>query len=113
MLLAGLMPALMLNELLIRPLLNPLRRSTEAITSGLLEHTPAGSRRTEVEAWVKRQGWRDGGRPYALGSKFPLQRLVGEYREFGFTVYVFAEWWFGADDRLEAVEVHKWVADAL
>jgi hypothetical protein len=37
---------------------------------------------------------------------------MGRYTEFGFTVVVFAEWWFGPDGRLEAVKVVKFVADA-
>ena len=112
LLLAGLPAAVVANEWLVRPLLNPLRRSPESIAANLLERSQPGSPRADVEAWAATAGWPRGGRVYSLGEEPPLQRVVGEYQSFGFTVLVFAEWVFGPDGRLQTVAVHKWVADA-
>jgi hypothetical protein len=99
-------------ELLVRPILNPLRRSPETIAASLLEQTRPGSTRAEVLEWVDAQGWHAGGKPYPLGGEVPVQRIVGEYNSFGFQTLVSAEWVFDKDGRLETVEVFKWVADA-
>jgi hypothetical protein len=112
LLLVGLPVAYVTDQCLVRPLLNPLRRSPESITADLLERMPPGSPRAEVEAWVDAQRWRHGGRPYPLAEVPPLQRVVGEYESFTFIVVVSAEWRFGPDGRLETVEVHKWIANA-
>jgi hypothetical protein len=99
-------------EWVIRPILNPLRRSPAAITASLLEKTPPGSTRAEVVAWVNAQGWPAGGKPYPLNGEVPVQRILGKYDTYGFIVVVFAEWVFDTDGRLETVEVNKWVANA-
>jgi hypothetical protein len=108
----GLLVVLLVNEWLVRPMLNPLRQSPAAIERELLERIPPGTPRAEVETWADVQGLGHGGRPYPLGTEWPVQRALGRYSSFGFTVVVFAEWTFGPDGRLVAVEVHKWVADA-
>jgi hypothetical protein len=99
-------------EWLVRPILNPLRRSPGTIAASLLEQTQPGSTRAEVSGWVDAQGWRAGGKPYPFGGEVPVQRIVGEYDSFGFDVIVCAEWIFDKDGRLETVEVYKWVANA-
>ena len=99
-------------EWVVLPALNPMRRSPESVAASLLGHTPPGSTRQEVQAWVDLQGWRHGGKPYPLNATPPIQRVVGEYHSFPFTEMVFAEWVFGEDDRLKSVEVTKWIADA-
>jgi hypothetical protein len=104
--------ALVVNEWLVRPLLNPLRQSPATIERALLERTPPGTLRAEVEAWVNAQGFGHGGRPYPLSTEWPVQRVLGRYSSLGFSVVVFAEWTFGLDGRLGVVEVYKWVADA-
>jgi hypothetical protein len=108
----GLLALLLTNEWLVRPLLNPLRQLPAAIERSLLEQTPPGTPRAEVVAWADARGLGHGGRPYQLGTEGPVQRVLGRYSSFGFTIVVFAEWTFGPDGRLRTVEVRKWVADA-
>jgi hypothetical protein len=112
LLLVGVPAALVADQWLIRPLLNPLCRSPESIAADLLERMPPGATRAEVQAWADAQGWAWGGFPFPPGGEAPFQRTVGEYESFGFTVMVFAQWRFGPDGRLETVAVRKWIADA-
>lgn len=114
LLLAALPVLLVGNEWLVRPLLNPLRRSPEAIQRDLLDRLPLGTPRAEVETWLNDQGWSWGGVHFApLGGSAPVvSHSLGEYSSFGFIVMVFAEWTFGPDGRLESVGVYKWIANA-
>jgi hypothetical protein len=104
--------ALLVDQLVVRSLLNPLRRPPESIADSLLVQTPPGSTRAEVVEWVDAQDWRHGGRPFALNEEPPVQRILGHYYEFGFDVAVFAEWVFGDDGRLQTVEVSKMATNA-
>ena len=100
----GLPVVLIANEWLIRPLLNPLRRSPEAITAELLQQTPLGIPRSEVEAWVNSQGWPQGGTVRASDERSPIQRSLGSYQSYGMLTHVFVEWRFGPDGRLYWIE---------
>ena len=99
-------------EWTIRPMLNPLRRSPDAIAASLLEKTPPGTSRAEVVAWADAQGYGWGGRLTPIGAEVPVQRLVGTYSTYGFIVSVFAEWVFDENGRLVTVEVYKGVMNA-
>jgi hypothetical protein len=114
LLLASLLVVLIVNEWLIRPLFNPLRRSPDAIAADLKQQMPLGTPRSEVQAWVNAQGWPQGG--ITGGSDAgtpPILRSLGSYETYGMLIDVFAEWWFGADRRLQSVVVHKWCGNAL
>ena len=74
----GLLAVLLTNEWLVRRLLNPLRQSPAAIERGLLERTPLGTPRPEVKAWLDAQCLGYGGRPYPLGTEWPVQRVLAE-----------------------------------
>jgi hypothetical protein len=114
LLLAGLLLVLIVNEWLIRPLLNPLRRSADAIAADLQQKMPLGTPRSEVQAWVNAQGWPQGGITGGSdGGPPPILRSLGRYETYGMLIDVFAEWWFGPDGRLESVVVHKWCGNAL
>src|SRR5262245_34622417 len=87
-----LLPLLLIaNEWLIRPLLNPLRRSPDAITADLLQKTPIGTSRSEVEAWVISQGWGYGGIVGDSRGQSPIYRSLGSYETYAFLINVFAE----------------------
>lgn len=116
LLLLGLVIVLVVNEWLVRPLINPLLRSDSEIAANLLERTPIGSSRSELTAFVKAQGlwpgadygWMDTGR-----REDQCEQLLGSYWSFGFTVCVYADWFFGPDGRLQRVEVWRMVVDGL
>ena len=113
-LLVGL-PLLIIDyEWLIGPLVNPLRRSTEAIEQSLLEELPLGTPRAEVQAWADAKDMGFGGLRFKpVGEHDPMiHRQLGSYCSVGFRVEVFAEWDFGPDDRLISLEINKVIGDA-
>jgi hypothetical protein len=94
-------------EWLVRPALNPLRRSPSAISASLLEQTPRGATRAEVVAWADARGLPVGGTVFSLDEKGPVSRIIGEYSTYGLEVSVSAVWSFDKDGQLEAIEVFK------
>src|SRR5438105_14533838 len=84
--------ALVVNEWLIRPLLNPLRRSPNAIAADLRQEMPLGAPRSEVQAWVSAQGWPQGGTVRSSDGAPPIQRSLGSYETYGMLINVFVEW---------------------
>jgi hypothetical protein len=96
--------------LFVLPLLNPLRRSEGDIAASLLEQTPPGTPREEVEALVRDRGWPRGGRVF--NEPDALSVAIGSYHDFPFGVTVFACWRFDEQGRVRTVEVDKWVNNA-
>jgi hypothetical protein len=106
LLLLGLPAILIGYELLIGPLVNPLRRSNEAIEQSFLERHPLGSPRADVQAWADAKGFRMDFKEFGKQEHWLLRHL-DTYWTFGSWVEVYAEWEFGPDDRLISVKVKK------
>ncbi len=98
--------------LFVLPLLNPLRRSENRIAASLLEETPLGTTREEVETFVCDRGWGHGGLAQDFGRDDALSVTMGHYQDFPFDVTVFACWRFDEHGRLRTVEVNKFLANA-
>jgi len=112
LLLAAACVAFVLVEWVVRPAINPLRRSPDTIAASLLGKTPPGSAREDVERWVDAQGFQIGGTRFTSTGTPPMERVLGSYNSFGFTVEVTAEWVFDENGRLTTIEVSKFVSDA-
>jgi hypothetical protein len=91
----------------VRPFLDPnsLRRSGDQIAASLLELTPPGTAREEVEALIKERGWPPGG--VVINDPNARSVMLGQYRGFPFDITVFACWRFDARRRVRTVEVTK------
>src|SRR6266436_714133 len=86
-----------LASFLAGPLLwNPLRRPSGFVRSWLLGKTPVGTSRSEVEAFVKSQGWSIGAYGQAVGEPGPppssIQAGLGSYDGVPWRVFVHATW---------------------
>ena len=76
----------------------------------MLGKTPVGTSRSEVEAFVKSQGWSIGaygtvGEPGPPSSS--IQALLGSYTGVPWRVFVRATWLFDAEGKLTDIVIDK------
>jgi hypothetical protein len=85
----------------------PLRRSPDEIAASILEQTPPGSTRAEVQAVIARQGWwQSRGRGLDEGE---IEVHLGTYKTI-LDTDVFVVWQFDDTGRLQTVHVQKlWI----
>ena len=97
----------------VKPLLNPLSRSSDQIAASLREQTPPGTPRAEVEALVRERGWPRGGVRFEKVGDPLIEVKVGHYSGCVLDVAVFACWEFDADNRVRTIRVTKLIVNAL
>lgn len=95
----------------------PLHRSEAKIRASLLERTPVGTPRSDVETFVAKQGWhRLDVAPRSGNVQTPIEVYFGEYficGSWGFAMRgVYGTWGFDSDGRIVDVKVRK-ANDAL
>ncbi|HEV3440011.1 MAG TPA: hypothetical protein VG122_21775 [Gemmata sp.] len=91
--------------LVVLPQRNLLRRSTEEITAAMLQLTPLGSQRADVQNIVNHNGW-------GFGQDFKdppgtIGVVLGGYDDLIFDTTVFAYWVFDDQDKLQKIRVTK------
>jgi hypothetical protein len=93
------------------PCFNPLRRSDASLAKWLLDLTPVGSTKEEVEAFGAGNGWTVGARtPIAVGSPAVREahgRKIGSYYNLAWKVEVWAFWHFDEHGRLTDIRIWK------
>jgi hypothetical protein len=95
----------------VLPLSNPLRRSAYHIAASLLEQTPPGTTREEVEALIRARGWPPGGT--VSNERDAVSVMLGDYYDLPFDIAVYARWKFDEHGRVLTVEVSKFTRNAL
>lgn len=97
----------------VLPLRNPLRREPDQITDYLLELTPLGSTREEVQSRIHDRGWSIGYGVWMDEEPSTIRAILGEYQGIPFPMAVYANWMFDHDGRLQEVRVLKGMVDPL
>jgi len=85
---------------------NPLRKSNEDVRALLLEQTPLGMTRADVEFLLKAKGWQHSFTVDERGFN-TARAIIGEYQGFPWWVFVEGVWVFDGEGKLIEVKVDK------